>query len=154
MDIRVDITAAGLDPAALHAALQSLATEAGAIVTFTGVVRPGADGAEVRWLELEHYPGMTESSVQAVAGRAAERWPLSALWVTHRVGRLAPHEPIVMVLAASLHRQAAFEAAAFVMDYLKTEAVFWKREVYADGSARWVESRADDHAAAARWQRS
>lgn len=123
---------------------------AGAIVTFTGCVRDLAPGGAVASLELEHYPGVTERSVEAVARDAAGRWPLDALTVVHRVGVLGPAEQIVLVIAASAHRQAAFDGARFVMDYLKTRAVFWKKETGPDGS-RWIESRDDDHAAAAAW---
>lgn len=151
MDLQVRIGPDDFDLAAMHAELLEVATAAGAVVTFTGVVRPGDDSRPVLALELEHYPGMTEASVRAVAEEAAARWPLEAVRVVHRVGRLMPGEQIVAVLAASSHRQAAFQAATFMMDYLKTRAVFWKREVHADG-ARWVESREDDHTAAARWQ--
>lgn len=101
-------------------------------------------------LELEHYPGLTERSVEAVAREAARRWPLLALTVVHRVGRLLPGDQIVLVVAASSHRHAAFDAACFVMDYLKTRAVFWKKELSGSG-AHWIESRADDHRAAGAW---
>lgn len=133
-----------------QAALSSALPDAGALVAFTGRVRARADERDVLALELEHFPQLTERSVEAVAREAAERWPLAGVTVIHRVGRLAAGAQIVLVLTASRHRDAAFAAARFVMDYLKTRAVFWKREVYADG-ARWIESRSDDHAAAAAW---
>ncbi|MEE4383996.1 MAG: molybdopterin synthase catalytic subunit MoaE [Pseudomonadales bacterium] len=136
-----------------YAALRRRAPAAGAVAAFVGCVRDLSDGGAVDVLELEHYPGMTERSVAEVADEAARRWPLDALTVVHRVGRLGPAEQIVLVLAASAHREAAFDAARFVMDYLKTRAVFWKRERGPAGE-RWIESRASDHAAAAAWRDS
>lgn len=153
MNIQVDITADEFDVGLLYMQMLRETEDAGAIVTFSGVVRPSADGEPVRALELEHYPGMTERSVEAVAAQAAERWCLSGLQVIHRIGVLRPGDQIVLVLAASRHREAAFQAASFVMDYLKTRAIFWKREVF-DTGTRWVESRDDDRKAAARWQQS
>lgn len=122
---------------------------AGAIVTFTGQVRSQGD-ASLR-LILEHCPGLTEREIEAFAATACERWPLQALVIRHRVGRLAPGDPIVFVGAASAHRRAAFEAADCVMDYLKSAAPFWKREVDGRG-ARWIEPRAEDHRDLARWR--
>lgn len=132
------------------AEIEDTAVDVGGVVSFTGRVRGSAEDSNVIALDIEHYPGMTERSVEVVAEEAGQRWPLAALTVVHRVGRLTPGAQIVLVVAASRHRQAAFDAARFVMDYLKTRAVFWKREVYPDG-ARWIESRADDHAAASKW---
>jgi molybdopterin synthase catalytic subunit len=103
-------------------------------------------------LELEHYPGMTEKSIDSVLDRAAERWPLDALVVIHRVGLLAPGDQIVLVLATSSHRQAALEACTYVIDLLKTEAVFWKREVLPSG-ARWIESTSVDHQRSTEWRK-
>jgi molybdopterin synthase catalytic subunit len=136
-----------------YEALRARAPGAGAIASFVGCVRDLSEGAAVEGLELEHYPGMTERSVLAIAADAASRWDLGALTVIHRVGRLAAGDQIVLVIAASAHRDVAFDAARFVMDALKTRAVFWKRETGPDG-ARWIESRASDHAAAATWQGS
>lgn len=119
---------------------------AGAVVTFTGVVR----GGEVRAMTLEHWPGVTEAALEAIVAEAAARWPLSGVTVIHRVGRLEAGARIMMVAAASPHRAAAFEAAEFLMDWLKTRAPFWKKEETAEG-ARWVAARAEDDAAAARW---
>jgi len=155
MQLKVEVGTADFDIGVEQARLHAAAPEAGAIVAFTGCVRIRADGPggqkrQVDALEIEHYPGMTERSVEATANAAARRWPLSAITVIHRVGRLLPGEQIVLVLAASAHRQAAFDGARFIMDYLKTRAVFWKREVYPDG-ARWIESHVADHAAAAAW---
>ncbi|MFT6773284.1 MAG: molybdopterin synthase catalytic subunit [Paracoccaceae bacterium] len=127
----------------------------GAIATFTGLVRDLAKadaGAPVSAMELEHYPGMTERSLTAIAQDAAARWPLQAITVIHRFGPLAPGDRIVLVACASPHRKAAFESAEFIMDYLKTKAPFWKKETTPDG-AHWVDARDADDAAAARWDR-
>ena len=120
----------------------------GGVGAFTGVVR-GGDGLVA--LELEHYPGMTESQMRRIADSACERFGLLGCTVIHRVGRLEVGMPIVLVLCAAAHRGSAFEATEFIMDWLKTRAPFWKREVFADGRSAWVEARADDDAAAARW---
>lgn len=149
LDVRIQLE--DFDVGREQALIEGAAADVGGVVSFTGRVRAAAGADQVLALEIEHYPGMTERSVEAVAEDAGRRWPLSALTVIHRVGRLPPGAQIVLVLAASRHRQAAFDATRFVMDYLKTRAVFWKREVYPDG-ARWVESRADDYAAAASWR--
>ncbi len=122
----------------------------GAVVSFTGLVREMAGGEAISGLTLEHYPGMTERALEAIVAEARARWPLSGVRVIHRVGPLAPGDRIVLVLAASRHREAAFEAAAFLMDYLKTRAPFWKREEGAAGG-RWVDARESDEAAARRW---
>lgn len=126
-------------------------TDIGAIVTFTGVVRGEADGRALSSMELEHYPGMTEAELARVEAEALERWPLKASLIVHRYGALEPGDNIVLVLTASPHRQAAFEAAAFLMDFLKTRAPFWKRERDAAGEGAWVDAREDDDAAATRW---
>ena len=130
----------------------------GAAVTFTGLVRdiapPGAAGGAAgdSSLTLEHYPGMTERQLAAIAHEACQRWPLDACLVLHRHGRLLPGDRIVLVIAASAHRQAAFDACAFLMDWLKTKAPFWKLE-QAGETRRWVAAKAEDDAAAARWTR-
>ena len=129
-----------------EAALLRGSGEAGALVTFSGVVR----GDDVTAMTLEHYPGMTEAALAEIEAEACARWSLSASLIIHRVGRLLPGEQIMMVAAASRHRKAAFEAAEFLMDYLKTRAPFWKKEETAEG-ARWVDAREADDAAAARW---
>jgi molybdopterin synthase catalytic subunit len=126
-------------------------TDIGAIVTFTGTVRAQNDGSGVTAMTLEHYPGMTEAELARVEAEAAQRWPLQASLIVHRVGTLEPGDNIVLVVTASSHRQAAFDAAAFLMDYLKTRAPFWKKELTADGRERWVEARDSDEAAAKRW---
>ena len=123
----------------------------GACVLFTGLVREWANDAHA--LELEHYPGMTEASIAAIVAQARTRWQLGAVRVIHRVGRLGPGEQIVLVGVASVHRHDAFAACEFIMDYLKTRAPIWKKEIGATG-ARWVESRDSDAQAAARWRES
>jgi molybdopterin synthase catalytic subunit len=145
---RVAVQAAPFDLAAESAALAAGRTDVGGIASFVGLCRAD-DGLAA--LELEHYPGMTEHAIAAIAAEACARWPLSGCTVIHRVGRLAPGEPIVLVLAASAHRAAALEACAFLIDWLKTRAPFWKREHFADGRERWVAARAEDDAAAGRW---
>lgn len=134
---------------ALQAAL--LEPAAGAVVTFTGLVRAASDGAAVTALELEHYPGMTERSLLAILEQASARWPLLAATVVHRVGRLAVGEPIVWVGSCASHRGDAFAACEFVMDYLKTDAPFWKKE-YGPAGSRWVEARSRDAERARRWR--
>lgn len=122
----------------------------GAVVTFTGLCRD--EGGRLAVLELEHYPGMAEEEIARVADEAMARWPLMGLTAIHRHGLIKPGEDIVLVIATSAHRRAAFEAADFMMDYLKTRAPFWKREHLADGTiGGWVEAKAEDDQAAARW---
>ncbi|WP_088347590.1 MULTISPECIES: molybdenum cofactor biosynthesis protein MoaE [Rhodomicrobium] len=123
----------------------------GAVVSFTGIVRGGSGERAIRAMTLEHYPGMTERELERIEAEARDRWPLSASLVVHRHGRLMPGENIVLVVTASAHRQAAFEAASFLMDYLKTSAPFWKKEERLAGGDGWVEAKADDDAAAGRW---
>jgi molybdopterin synthase catalytic subunit len=132
-------------------ALTAGRTDIGAIVTFTGVVREQDDGRPLRAMTLEHYPGMTEAELERVEAEAARRWPLQASLIVHRIGELRPGANIVLVVAASAHRQAAFDAASFLMDYLKTRAPFWKKEIAADGAEHWVDARETDDAAAERW---
>jgi molybdopterin synthase catalytic subunit len=126
-------------------------TDIGAVVTFTGVVREQNSGGPIAGMTLEHYPGMTEAELARVEAEACQRWPLQASLVVHRVGALRPGDNIVLVVTASAHRQVAFDAAAFLMDYLKTSAPFWKKELGADGTEHWVEARESDDAAAERW---
>ena len=123
----------------------------GAVVSFVGTVRDLNDGAKVSEMELEHYPGMTEKSLEAIAERVCERWPLYGTLVIHRVGPLAPLDQIVLVACSAAHRGDAFAACEFIMDYLKTEAPFWKKEQTPDG-ARWVDARVTDDSAKARWE--
>jgi molybdopterin synthase catalytic subunit len=124
----------------------------GAIVTFTGTVRDHAHGRKLASMTLEHYPGMTEAELARVEAEARVRWPLQASLIVHRVGELTPGEGIVLVIAASPHRHAAFEAASYLMDYLKTRAPFWKKETDSDGHGSWVDAREADDEALARWE--
>lgn len=146
----IRIQEADFDVAREIALLSHGRTDIGAAVSFTGICR-GTEGAEpIAALTLEHYPGMAEAEIRRHADQAMARWPLLGLTVIHRFGRIEPGENIVLVVTASSHRQAAFEAAEFLMDYLKTNAPFWKREESARG-ANWIEARSHDDAAAARW---
>lgn len=120
-------------------------------MTFTGLVRDYASEGAVSAIELEHFPGMTEKSLAAIEAEARQRWPLLGITIIHRIGKLAAGEQIVLVAVSAGHRQAAFEAAAFLMDYLKTRAPFWKKE-WVNGQPQWVEAKAADQAAAGRWQ--
>jgi len=124
----------------------------GAIATFSGIVRDNAENPDLIAMTLEHFPGMTEQEIQTIIDEARERWPLQTVRVIHRVGRLLPQENIVFVGTASAHRQAAFDSAAFIMDYLKTRAPFWKKEETRAGAA-WVEAREDDDIALQKWTR-
>ena len=135
------------------AALTAGRSDIGAVVSFTGVCRGSEDGADIAALTLEHYPGMAEAEIARHAQTAMARWPVTGISVVHRVGRITPGENIVLVVTASKHRQAAFEAAEFLMDYLKANAPFWKRVDGRDGT-NWVEARDHDDAAAARWTKS
>jgi molybdopterin synthase catalytic subunit len=133
------------------AAVSAGRTDIGAVVTFTGLCRD--EEGRLAALELEHYAGMAEAEITRVVGEAGARWPLQAATIIHRYGRIVPGENIVLVVTASTHRRAAFEAAEFLMDYLKTRAPFWKREHLADGtSGSWVEAAAQDDDAVERWQ--
>ncbi len=145
----VRVQAADFDLGAELAALRAGRTDIGALVSFTGLVRDRGDG--IAGLELEHYPGMTEKALAAIEAEARGRWALDACLIVHRVGRMGPGEQIMMVATASAHRAAAFEAAAFLMDYLKSRAPFWKKEALADGG-RWVEARVADEVALERWR--
>ncbi|HEU0082238.1 MAG TPA: molybdenum cofactor biosynthesis protein MoaE [Bradyrhizobium sp.] len=135
------------------AALTRGRTGIGAVVTFTGICRGDEGGEAIAALTLEHYPGMAEAEIARHAETATSRWPLTALTIIHRVGRILPGENIVLVVTASVHRGAAFAAAEFLMDYLKAHAPFWKREEGAAGAA-WVDAREQDDAAAERWIKS
>ncbi len=139
-----------------YAAIRARAGDVGAIVTFTGLVREiyGDDSTAdaVQSLTLEHYPGMTEKCLKDIQQKAEDRWPLLATRIIHRVGELHSHDQIVLVATASAHRQAAFESAEFIMDYLKSEAPFWKKQKSANESS-WIESRESDKAALDRWQK-
>lgn len=132
------------------AALRRGDPRVGAVVSFIGTVRDMNEGAAVAAMELEHYPGMTESAITAVAERALARWPIHAASVIHRVGPLQPMDQIVLVACSSAHRGDAFAACEFIMDYLKTEAPLWKKEQTPDG-ARWVDARVTDDIALDKW---
>jgi molybdopterin synthase catalytic subunit len=134
------------------AALTAGSTDIGAVVTFTGVVRGTVGDAALTSMTLEHYPGMTEAELERVEAEAHARWPLDGTRIIHRVGTLAPGDNIVLVVAASAHRHAAFEAAAFLMDYLKSRAPFWKKETDATGAGHWVDARESDSEALERWK--
>jgi molybdopterin synthase catalytic subunit len=138
--------------AALEAAeLTQGRTDIGAVVTFTGLCRD--EGGALAALEIEHYPGMAEEEIIRVVGEATSRWPLEGVVAVHRYGLIRPGEPIVLVVTASLHRGEAFEAASFLMDFLKTEAPFWKKQHLADQtSGDWVAAKAQDDAAAQKWR--
>ncbi len=129
-------------------------TDVGAVVTFTGTVRGSAAGAPITSMTLEHYPGMTEAELARVEAEANARWPLSASLIVHRIGELRPGDNIVLVITGSAHRHAAFEAAEFLMDYLKSQAPFWKKEARPDGTSGWVDARETDTAALQRWHKS
>jgi molybdopterin synthase catalytic subunit len=135
------------------AALTKGRVDIGAVVSFSGICRGSENGEPIAALTLEHYPDMAEAEIKRHTDEAMARWPLSGLTVIHRIGRIVPGENIVLVLAASAHRQAAFEAAEFLMDYLKANAPFWKREEGAAGTS-WIEAHDHDDAAAARWTKS
>jgi molybdopterin synthase catalytic subunit len=143
--IRIHVSPAPIDIAAEMETAE--AAGGGAVATFTGLVRPD-DGVSV--LELEHYPGMTEAALEAVAAEAISRWSLAAVTIVHRVGPMHAGERIVFVATAAPHRAAALEACAYCIDRLKTDAPFWKREIRGQ-DARWVDARATDDAAAQRW---
>ena len=141
------------DAAAEQTALTRGRTDIGAVVTFTGICRGAESSEPIAALTLEHYPGMAEAEIARHVEEAKSRWPLIGLTVIHRYGRIEPGENIVLVVTASAHRQAAFEAAEFLMDYLKTNAPFWKREESARGT-NWIEAQGHDDAADARWTTS
>jgi molybdopterin synthase catalytic subunit len=140
-----------IDIGAEIAALTNGRTDIGGIGSFVGTVRDTAKGRRITAMTLEHYPGMTERALAAIAEEAAQRWKLLGCTLIHRVGPMAPGETIVLVLAASAHRHDALEATAFLIDWLKTRAPFWKKESFADGTEDWVDARETDEAAAARW---
>lgn len=150
--MRADIRIVSLpfDPESELATFRSSLQNAGGLVSFTGLVRPSSQGGDVGTLSLQHYPGMTERGIHEAVTDAAGRWPLEAVLVIHRVGDMAPHAPIVLVATASAHRRAAFEAADYLMDFLKSRALFWKSETGAQGKV-WIEPRDEDYADAARW---
>ena len=140
------------DASAEARALTEGRADVGAVVTFVGLCRD--EGGTLAALEIEHYPGMAEAEIARVVAEARDRWPLIGVSVIHRFGEIGPGEPIVMVATASTHRGAAFAAAEFLMDYMKTRAPFWKRARRVDGTSEgWVEAKDADNASAARWER-
>ena len=147
----VRITEDDFDIALEHEKLKSL--DSGAIVTFTGTVRDLPNGGGLNAMTLEHYPGMTEKALEDIERQAQARWPLEGSLIVHRYGRLEPGDDIVLVIAAAAHRQDAFDACQFLMDWLKTKAPFWKLES-GDGGEEWVAARDSDDDAAERWTRS
>lgn len=136
------------DPELAHKSFREAVKGAGAIVAFTGLVR--GEGQDELILTLSHYPDFTETEINKIAQTAEERWPLTGWHIIHRVGRMTADEPIVFVATASVHRRAAFEAADFIMDYLKSEAPFWKSETI-DGKQNWIEPRGQDITDKKRW---
>ncbi|MCU7371358.1 molybdenum cofactor biosynthesis protein MoaE [Paucibacter sp. O1-1] len=147
---RVSIQTADFDLSAETLALRAADGGIGAVVSFVGTVRDASHGQSVRLMELEHYPGMTEAAIEAMIDEAQRRFDIRAARVIHRVGALAAREQIVLVLVASEHRGQAFQACEFLMDYLKTQAPFWKKEHTPEG-AHWVDARVADDAALQRW---
>jgi molybdopterin synthase catalytic subunit len=147
---RVTIQQTDFDLSAEVAALRAGDGGVGAVASFIGTVRDRSDGAGVSAMELEHYPGMTERSIEAMIDMALQRFDIRAARVIHRVGLLQPLDQIVLVAVSSAHRGQAFQACEFLMDYLKTEAPFWKKETTPEG-ARWVDARVSDDAALRRW---
>ena len=152
MPARVRLQSEDFDAGAEARKLAAGRTDVGAVVTFTGICRGAEAGAPVSAMTLEHYPGMAEAEIARHVEDAQARWPLLGVTVIHRYGRMVPGDNIVLVVTASEHREAAFRAAEFVMDYLKTRAPFWKRESGPRGT-RWVEADARDDAASARWDK-
>lgn len=149
---KISVQAADFDVGAETSLLTTQSNNVGAIVSFAGLCRD--EGGKLNALELEHYPGMAEAKLEKIAQDATERWNLSGLTIIHRFGRIEPGGNIVMVIAASSHRRAAFEAADFLMDFLKTDAPFWKKEHLVDGSSGdWIEAKDSDDADKARWQK-
>jgi molybdopterin synthase catalytic subunit len=147
---RVSIQAADFDLSRELAVLRAGDARVGAVCSFVGIVRDRSDGRSVRTRELEHYPGMTETSIEAMIDEAHRRFDIYGARVVHRVGLLQPVDQIVLVAVTSAHRGQSFQACEFLMDYLKTQAPFWKKEQTSEG-ARWVDARVSDDAALARW---
>jgi len=147
----IRVQTADFDVGAEFAALTAGRTDVGGLASFVGTVRDSAKGRPITAMTLEHYPGMTEAAMTRIANEALQRWDLLGITLIHRVGTLVPGDNIVLVLAASAHRQAALDATGFLIDWLKTRAPFWKKERFVDGTESWVEARAEDEQAADRW---
>ena len=150
MRVDVRVQAGDFDLGSEIARLREGDARVGAVVSFVGTVRDLNEGAQVAELELEHYPGMTEKSLDDIVAQARERWPLYGALVIHRIGPMKPLDQIVLVACTAAHRGEAFAACEFIMDYLKTDAPFWKKEQTPEG-ARWVDARSSDDSAKARW---
>jgi molybdopterin synthase catalytic subunit len=148
---KISVRTEDFDIGAEFVTLNACRTDIGGIGCFVGTVRDD-EHHRLAAMTLEHYPGMTERAIAHIAREAEQRWDLLGCTIIHRVGRLTTGENIVLVLAAAAHRQPALDATAFLIDWLKTKAPFWKREEFADGASRWVAARAEDDAAAARWR--
>ncbi len=151
--MKISVQTSDFDVSNELAIMRSSNPAIGAVVNFVGLVRDRNDGQTVSAMELEHYSGMTEKSLQAIAEQAQQRWNLLEVLIIHRVGVLQPKDQIVMVAAASAHRGEAFAACEFMMDYLKTEAPFWKKETTPEGE-RWVDARESDSVAKHKWNAS
>jgi len=149
--LRIRVQEANFSPAEVFKTLREASKGVGAICTFTGLVRDLNDDTEVTGLFLEHYPDMTEKQLGRIVEDARQRWPLIGVSIIHRIGKLVPGDEIVLVAVAASHRGEAFSACEFIMDYLKTQATFWKKEVGADGE-KWLTMRDSDQTAADRWQ--
>lgn len=148
----IELTENTIDPAACLDEFTLRAGGAGAVVSFAGLVRPQTPSSAVSKLHLQAYSPMTERGIETACADALERWPLTAATVVHRIGNMQPGETIVFVATATAHRRAAFEAADFLMDYLKTEAVFWKKETLETGEEVWIEPRGEDYTDRQRWK--
>lgn len=150
MTVKVEVRTEDFSAEKESEAVKAASPGAGALVSFIGIVR----GAGIRSMELEHYPAMTENAVRGIVHDARSRWSaVESVTVIHRVGKLLPGDNIVLVIVSAAHRREAFEAAEFIMDWLKTEAPFWKKETLTDGTARWVDARESDDAARDRWKK-
>lgn len=153
MKFSVTVQQQDFDVSQLCGALQGSNSEVGGLATFVGVMRSSNAGTALRSMRLEHYPGMTEASIRDIIQQAGERWPLLACRVVHRVGDILPGEQIVFVGVAARHRGEAFQACEFVMDYLKSQAPFWKKETTVDGHSQWLDARDSDRQALGKWRR-
>ena len=151
MQQRISIQTEAFDMAAEQQQLLQDNASIGALVSFCGLMRDINEGDDVLAMELEHYPGMTEQALQKIIDQAEDRWDILACRIIHRVGKLLPLDPIVLVAVVSQHRGDAFNACEFIMDYLKNDAPFWKKETLRDGSSRWVASKHSDAKAQQRW---
>ena len=149
--MHISVQTEDFDVAGVTRALCEKRNDIGAVVTFSGLVRDRSSAQNLLALELEHYPGMTETALASIAHKAFSEWDIDDLAIIHRVGHLKPADNIVLVVVISAHRKQAFEACEFLMDYLKTKAPFWKKEITVDGES-WVEARLSDLKAGERWQ--